>query len=220
LSCRVRPMYKEDIAQVSNIDREAFPTMWPPVNFQRELTNRLAHYLVVSDGTLPTDQSAENQCENVSERRSFWRKIFPFREKTKTSGFSLVKINEYVTGFVGMWLIVDEAHIINIAVREVCRGKGLGELLLISSIDTASSLKANVVTLEVRVSNSIAQNLYNKYGFNQVGLRKKYYTDNNEDALIMTTDIITTEAFKERFQKLKEAHFQKLKNIIYHVPFN
>jgi [ribosomal protein S18]-alanine N-acetyltransferase len=210
-------MAKTDIPQISTIDREAFPTMWPPVNFQHELTNRLAHYLVASDGTRVPDQPGDSPAVYPSATRSFWSVIFPFRAKPGTSAVP-PGINEYITGFVGMWLMVDEAHIINIAVRGACRGKGIGELLLISSIDMATKLKATMVTLEVRVSNTIAQNLYTKYGFNQVGLRKKYYTDNNEDAYIMTTDIITTEAFKQRFQKLKETHFQKLKDIVYQVP--
>jgi ribosomal-protein-alanine N-acetyltransferase len=215
LPCLVRPMAKEDIPQVSVIDREAFPTMWPPVNFQNELTNRLAHYLVACDGTKAQNQPEVEPIPTPVPVRSFWGFRFPFSRKPKTANIIPSRINEYVTGFVGMWMMVDESHIINLAVRGDCRGKGIGELLLIASIDTAASLKAAVATLEVRVSNTIAQNLYTKYGFSQVGLRKKYYTDNNEDALIMTTDIITSNAFKQRFQKLKETHFQKLNNTDY-----
>jgi [ribosomal protein S18]-alanine N-acetyltransferase len=218
LSCRVRQMAKEDIPQVSQIDREAFPTMWPPVNFQHELSNRLAHYLVVSDGALIPDAPEAGSTAISAPRRSFWSLLWPLKNKPDAAKIPSALKNEYITGFVGMWLMVDEAHIINIAVREVCRGKGMGELLLISSIDMADRLKSTVVTLEVRVSNTVAQNLYVKYGFNQVGLRKKYYTDNNEDAYIMTTDIISSETFKQRFQKLKETHFQKIQNIDYQVP--
>jgi [ribosomal protein S18]-alanine N-acetyltransferase len=215
LSCQVRLMAKEDIPQVSIIDREAFPTMWPPVNFQHELTNRLAHYLVVSDGTRMPDPSEVSPLAGKSSVNSFWRRLFRLKAKTQQSN---VHPAEYITGFVGMWIMVDEAHIINIAVRAVCRGQGIGELLLISSIDMAARLKSTVVTLEVRVSNAIAQKLYTKYGFNQVGLRKKYYTDNNEDAFIMTTDLISSETFKQRFQNLKENHFQKLKDINCQLP--
>jgi ribosomal-protein-alanine N-acetyltransferase len=211
-------MAKEDIPQVSIIDREAFPTMWPPVNFQHELTNRLAHYLVVSDGTRIPDPSEISPPAGKVSGNSFWRRLFPLKAKTKQSNLPPARISEYITGFVGMWIMVDEAHIINIAVRAVCRGQGIGELLLISSIDMAARLNSTVVTLEVRVSNTIAQKLYTKYGFNHVGLRRKYYTDNNEDALIMTTDLITSEAFKQRFQNLKEIHLQKLENINYQFP--
>jgi ribosomal-protein-alanine N-acetyltransferase len=79
----------------------------------------------------------------------------------------------------------------------------------------ATNLKATVVTLEVRVSNSIAQNLYTKYGFNKVGVRRGYYTDNKEDAFIMTTDPINAESFQNNFQKLKETHFAKMGKIEY-----
>jgi ribosomal-protein-alanine N-acetyltransferase len=114
--------------------------------------------------------------------------------------------------------MVDEAHIINIAVRETHRGKGIGELLLISSIEMANRLKARVVTLEVRITNTVAQNLYTKYGFKQAGIRKGYYTDNKEDALIMTTDVITSPAYVRQFLMLKSDHFQKFGQINYQIP--
>jgi [ribosomal protein S18]-alanine N-acetyltransferase len=72
--------------------------------------------------------------------------------------------------------------------------------------------------LEVRVSNKAAQNLYAKYGFREAGLRRGYYTDNKEDALIMTTDVINSTNFKALFQNLKENHLQKLGNIEYELP--
>ncbi len=218
MSYRIRLMSKEDIKQVAVIDREAFPTMWPPVNFQSELTNRLAHYIVACNGTVIENKAEERPNPEPATARTFLGFRLPFTSRPKPVITMVPTATDYVTGFVGTWLMVDEAHIINIAVRESHRGRGLGELLLISSIDMAARLKAGVVTLEVRVSNTIAQNLYSKYGFTQRGTRKKYYTDNNEDALIMTTDNISTSAFKEQFAKLKETHFQKLKEIDYRLP--
>lgn len=209
-------MSKEDIQQVSAIDREAFPTMWPPVNFQHELTNRLAHYIVACDGARTVINPEPPPAIQLVPVRSFLGLKLPFKSKSKVARDPTVI--EHIIGFVGMWIMVDEAHIINIAVRENCRGKGIGELLLISSINLASNLKASVVTLEVRVSNAVAQNLYTKYGFNNAGVRKKYYTDNNEDALIMTTDIITSKSFQERFQHLKETHFQRMADVDYRLP--
>ncbi len=213
-------MAKEDISQVSEIDREAFPTMWPPVNFQHELNNRLAHYIVACDGAKAVVQPVTQPIASLEPARSFWNFRFPFISRSRSGIANPPVRKETVNGFVGMWLMVDEAHIINIAVKGSCRGKGIGELLLISSIEMASNLKASVVTLEVRVSNTIAQNLYTKYGFNQVGVRKKYYTDNNEDAFIMTTDLITSDSYKQRFQKLKQTHFEKLNDIDYQLPIS
>jgi [ribosomal protein S18]-alanine N-acetyltransferase len=208
-------MSKKDVSQVTSIDHEAFPTMWPPVNFQHEMTNRLAHYVVACDGTriISNPEPAKPAIQLVPVR-SFLGIKWPFNTKSANSAVEAEKI-EYIHGFVGLWIMVDEAHIINIAVREACRGKGIGELLLISSIDVANKLKASIVTLEVRASNSVAQNLYTKYGFAKVGVRRGYYTDNKEDAFIMTTEIITSDSFKSQFQKLKETHFNKLGKIDY-----
>jgi ribosomal-protein-alanine N-acetyltransferase len=103
-----------------------------------------------------------------------------------------------------------EAHVTSIAVREKYRRRRIGELLLVAVIDLAGELKADVVTLEVRASNHPAQNLYAKYGFNRMGERRAYYLDrgpsgdSREDAVIMTTDNISSDAFQERFRKLKE----------------
>jgi ribosomal-protein-alanine N-acetyltransferase len=210
-------MAKKDIPQVTNIDREAFPTMWPPVNFQHELHNRLAHYLVACDGSKQVDSPESRPEIQLAPVRSFLGIKWPFGAKASSAGLAPTEVIEYVSGFVGLWIMVDEAHIINIAVRETCRGNGLGELLLISSIDLAARLKASVVTLEVRASNTIAQNLYYKYNFRKAGLRKGYYTDNKEDAFIMTTETITGAPFKQQFQNLKEAHFKKMRNIEYQV---
>lgn len=94
-----------------------------------------------------------------------------------------------IAGYAGMWLIMDEAHITNIAVRAPYRGKKLGERLLTELKGTAGVQGAKRITLEVRVTNYVAQGLYKKLGFQSVGVRKGYYTDNNEDALIMWADI-------------------------------
>jgi [ribosomal protein S18]-alanine N-acetyltransferase len=211
LSCRIRFMTKEDIPQVTAIDREAFPTMWPPVNFHHEIGNKMAHYVVACDGQKAvTNPPPALQLVPV---RSFLGIKWPFSSKTPMEN-PAEKV-EYINGFLGLWVMVDEAHIINIAVRETQRGKGVGELLLISGIDTAIHNKALVATLEVRVSNTVAQALYTKYGFQKVGARKAYYTDNKEDALIMTTDILTSDSFQVRFQKLKAEHFNKLASLEY-----
>jgi ribosomal-protein-alanine N-acetyltransferase len=215
----IRFMAKEDLPQITSIDREAFPTMWPPVNFQHELNNRLAHYIVICNGMRPVlkIETASSASAGPSHR-SFMGFKWPFFSKPKTSLVPAQSPIEMICGFVGMWLMVDEAHIINVAVKEEYRGKGIGELLIISGITMANKLGASIVTLEVRLSNKIAQNLYGKYGFKEAGIRKGYYTDNKEDALIMTTDIISRPGFKESFQKLKEAHLQKIGQIESDLP--
>jgi [ribosomal protein S18]-alanine N-acetyltransferase len=101
-----------------------------------------------------------------------------------------------VAGYGGLWMIMEEAHVTNIAVRAAFRGRKLGEKLLRELQRTAVVLGAQKMTLEVRVSNLIAQSLYQKLGFYAVGTRRGYYSDNNEDALIMWVDLVT--AVKDR----------------------
>lgn len=95
-----------------------------------------------------------------------------------------------ILGYGGMWVIIDEAHVTNIAIMPSYRGKRLGELLLRQLILAALAKGGEKITLEVRVSNKPAQKLYERLGFAPGGLRKGYYLDNNEDALIMWKDLL------------------------------
>jgi len=113
-----------------------------------------------------------------------------------------------IIGYCGFWLIFDEAHITTIAVRPEFRNRGLGEYLLQKMIEAGYAKNAKWFTLEVRAGNIPAQKLYYKYGFKSIGLRKKYYQDNDEDALIMWTENIWdtkyTNLLDELRQQLKE----------------
>lgn len=205
----VRMMRREDIAQIVEIDREAFPTQWPPANYRRELENRLAHYIVACDESKKVEES---EVEAAPEKGSSGlaakvRRLFNYNRFFGNEASPSTK--EYIVGFAGIWIVADEAHITNIALRESYRRQGVGELLLISIIDLAAELNARFITLEVRASNTVAQSLYQKYGFTQVGLRHGYYTDNGEDAILMTTENITSAPYQVQFQKLKQAHSRK-----------
>lgn len=90
-----------------------------------------------------------------------------------------------IAGYAGMWIILDEAHITNVGVLPQYRKKGIGEKLMIRQIKDSIVAGTVKMTLEARISNDPAINLYKKLGFVQVGIRKKYYEDNNEDAVIM-----------------------------------
>ncbi|HLC06047.1 MAG TPA: ribosomal protein S18-alanine N-acetyltransferase [Anaerolineales bacterium] len=91
-----------------------------------------------------------------------------------------------VVGFIGSWLIADEVHISTLAVHPSFRGLGLGKTLLEAILDQTARRGAEIATLEVRVSNTTAIDLYRKTGFEVVGRRPGYYRDNGEDALLMT----------------------------------
>lgn len=208
MSYLVRPMRHEDIAQVAEIDRQVFPTLWPPINYKNELQNRLARYFVVVDEA----RTVETAVAEVVPRPGLagWlargRRLF-----SHVSGNGPAPAGgQYLVGFIGLWLMADEAHIINIAVRESYRRRGIGELLLIRGIDLALELKASIITLEVRASNQAAQALYRKYGMTEVGLRRGYYTDDKEDAILMSTGDLNAESFRAQFWRLKRRHCRKL----------
>jgi ribosomal-protein-alanine N-acetyltransferase len=110
-----------------------------------------------------------------------------------------------IVGYAGMWVILEEAHVTTIAVDPSCRRRHVGERLLVALIEQARRRGARWLTLEVRKSNLIAQALYKKYGFREVHVRKRYYTDNGEDALIMWTGNLWESPFKERFEVLKSS---------------
>lgn len=204
----IRRMRKEDIAQATQIDREAFPTMWPQVNFHHELANRMAHYVVAYKELEAIPEPAKAVPEKgFSRLASRVKQLFG---ADRVSVLDKVAAAHYIIGFMGIWMMADEAHIINIAIREQHRRRGIGELLLIVGIDLATKLKANMITLEVRASNVAAQKLYAKYGFIEVGVRRGYYSDNKEDALLMSTEYFTSASFQTRFQQLKEARLKKL----------
>lgn len=105
--------------------------------------------------------------------------------KNPLAKYLVAKDNNKIIGFMGVWLIVDEGHITNIAVHPNYRGYGIGDLLIDGIINLCKNNNCIALTLEVRLSNIIAQNLYKKHGFIEEGIRKKYYEDNGEDAVIM-----------------------------------
>ena len=107
-----------------------------------------------------------------------------------------------ILGYLGSWFIVDECHITNVAVNPDFRHQNIASQLLKTLIDNCYEKMIKYITLEVRVSNIAAINLYEKFGFKSVGVRKKYYQDNNEDALIMFTENIWHEKFKTVYNSL------------------
>lgn len=94
-----------------------------------------------------------------------------------------------IVGFCGLWLVIDAAQITNVAIVEKMRGQKLGEALMREAIRISKETSMDVMTLEVRVSNVIAQNLYRKLGFQDGSIRKGYYSDNGEDALLMWVNL-------------------------------
>lgn len=199
----MRLIRKEDISQVTDIDHEAFSSWWPLTNYEHELENHMAHYIVACDDT---EEYVEEEPEEkgLSRITSKVKEIFNHNESIEAP-----QPQDKIIGFAGFWIMAGEAHIISIAVRGTYRGRGIGELILAHLIDLARSLGADVVTLEARVSNYVAESLYLKYGFKKVGIRRGYYSDNREDAVIMTTDTITSVPYQSKFKRLKQEYTRK-----------
>ncbi len=121
--------------------------------------------------------------------------------------FCAVDESGQIIGYSGCWYIFEETHITTLAVAPEHRRKSIGEALLVNIINDCRANKMKYITLEVRVSNTAAIKLYEKYAFTSLGERKNYYQDNNEDALVMWTENI----FYDKFSKVFEENIKQLK---------
>lgn len=126
-------------------------------------------------------------------------------EENRLASYLVARVGEQVVGYAGMWLMVDEAHITTFAVHPAWRRRRIGERLLLAMLELAISRQAREATLEVRVSNLAARRLYEKYGFRPVGIRPHYYSDDGEDAVIMTTEPLRSSAMRARLAALRAA---------------
>lgn len=124
--------------------------------------------------------------------------------------YSAFDTDNNLIGYAGSWRILEEAHITTLAVKPEMKRKKIGEALLNKILQDCYENDIKYLTLEVRVSNTAAIKLYEKYGFKSLGTRKGYYQNNNEDALIMWTENIFWDKFKLRYQE----NVEKLKNLI------
>jgi ribosomal-protein-alanine N-acetyltransferase len=188
---RVERMQLSDIEQVVEIDRASFSNPWTARAYDYDLRyNAQAHYIVARPQMAAA--GAVTRPGLIARIKEILTGVTPPRSAP-----------EPIVGFGGYWMQMDEAHISTIAVRSDVRRRYIGELLLAAMMDQAAEERARVVTLEVRVSNTVAQMLYNKYGFQTAGFRKAYYSNNGEDAYIMTTPEVGSAEFQRRFQELK-----------------
>lgn len=214
-SFRLDLMVPDDVPSVGRVERRCFPNPWPASAYRRELQDPVQnHYVVLRAIPAPLDNSdeaasAEQASNGLSPQRSLPRRsLLPLgigrrHEETQPARSTII-------GFAGMWLAFDEAHITTIGVDPDFRGQGLGELLLLSMFDGAIARGSNWLTLEVRVTNVSAQTLYRKYGFTVHGTRKRYYSDNGEDALIMWSRALTDEDVRAELQQHRLALSDRL----------
>ena len=134
---------------------------------------------------------------------------YAFRQEIQTNRLAhylVVRAGHETVGYGGLWLMVDEAHVTTFAVLPEWRRRGVGGRLMVALMEVALDLRARFMTLEVRLSNRPARELYGRFGFMPVGLRPRYYSDNGEDALIMTTDPIAEPEMTARLVELRKRY--------------
>ncbi|GAB5494713.1 MAG: ribosomal protein S18-alanine N-acetyltransferase [Phototrophicaceae bacterium] len=189
----VRYMNTGDIPQVMAIDAVCFNPPWPEQSYRFELNqSQVAHMLVL--------ETFEEQ--TIPRWRQWLNRLLGRQIKSEKKSI--------IVGYGGLWQVVEEAHISTIASHPDYRGRKFGELLLVSMVKRSIMLKAEYIVLEVRVSNSVAQSLYKKYGFEIHGTKKNYYQRDQEDAydmrLMLTDDAIAQ--VETLYQILcKQVHF-------------
>jgi len=196
----VEPMRIEHIPAVSTIEKLSFPQPWPQNAYRREITeNRMAHYIVARQLGMPHGDeqpvpppSASAQAQSGALIGRLSRLLRP-SEPARSAQLS--EELRSIVGYAGIWVMTDEAHVTTIASHPNVRGGGVGEFLLVALIHRGMEIGARWMTLEVRASNATAQNLYRKYTFKEMGVRRRYYSDNGEDALVMWTDALDSDSF-------------------------
>jgi ribosomal-protein-alanine N-acetyltransferase len=205
---RLRAARANDIEQLTELEREVFPTLWPPTNFAHEVKKATQAVLVVSVRSGTPSQVPSEQTGSLVERV-----VGGIKTLTKSGtasgtvyGAGGQRNGDRIAGWAIVWFVVGEAHIASIGVSGSDRRRGVGELLVLGTIDAATTNDCDELTLEVRKSNEAALALYRKYGFRVVGERKTYYVDDNEDALIMTTPDIREPKYAARLADLAEEH--------------
>ncbi|MCR4397901.1 MAG: ribosomal protein S18-alanine N-acetyltransferase [Firmicutes bacterium] len=167
---------------------------------EREREDSLTGPLTITEMTL-ADLDEVHQVEQQSfptpwSRKAFWCEL----TQNIYAHYVVARIDNVLVGYAGMWVILDEAHVTNIAVHPAYRRRGIGRRILTELMERAKSRGATRMTLEVRKSNEGAQRLYREMGFVARGIRKGYYADLNEDAIIMWKDDLCKP--KPRWQRM------------------
>ncbi len=211
VSYRIDPMRPEDIAEVSQVEKRSFTNPWPTSAYRRELQDVKQNHYIVLRAELDPEQVFDLESHSVLPRRLLFPMTFGRRTLSR-------KRTHPVIGFAGMWHSFDEAHVTTIAVDDPWRGRGLGEILLASLYDEAVRRGANWLTLEVRVSNEAAQALYRKWGFSKQGTRRRYYSDNNEDAYIMWSKALSDPAYRAEVEHLRRTVLERIPIPIVGLP--
>ncbi|MBN18381.1 MAG: ribosomal-protein-alanine N-acetyltransferase [Chloroflexi bacterium] len=187
---RIKLMKNKHIDDCEKLDKKIFNSNSSRTDFNKELNkNNTEYFILIMEDKI-----------NISLTLS--KVKFYILHILLKSFFSKYQTEFKIVGYIGLWYVLDEVHIVSIAVDNDYRSCGLGEFLMIGAIDSAINNSSELLTLEVRVSNHKAQKLYSKFGFKQKGVRKNYYLDDREDALIMTTESILNSNYQNLFDNI------------------
>lgn len=198
MSLNLRYMRLADIRQVAAIDVICFEPPWSYESYSFEITESDVSHMVVLEKLSDEAPPIPKQRQSLRSRLS---------DRLRGTSPALTGAGE-ILGYGGLWKIEGEAHISTIAIHPANRGHGYGEILLAGMFGKAAQLNAEFIVLEVRVSNTVAQSLYRKYGFNRVARKKNYYRGDNEDAWDMrvSLDRDTRLRFGRLYEKLRRQH--------------
>lgn len=221
-------MVPDDIPEVAAIERLCFSMPWPTSAYRRELKTPDSNRYIVARfvppdvatqlglqeprvGTItrlahPELASAPPSSGPAHDNgnRSLLSSLLPWLRGAEAGRSENGSKSPFpIVGYAGLWLMVDEAHVTTIGMHPDHRGRGVGELLFLGLADIALQMRAFRMTLEVRVSNLSAQALYRKYGFENAGIRRRYYSDNGEDAYIMWSQPVSSREFQARIARLR-----------------
>lgn len=195
-----------DVPVLEALEREAFPVMEIKTPFRREVKRDNGLYLVAVRTAGPRERPGDAREARRGGMARLWRRLVALALFERAVESPRPPDQDHVAGVIGVWFVLDECHLVIIATQLEERRRGAGELMLIGAVDAAVARGSRVVTLEVRASNEAARSLYRKYGFEDAGLRKRYYSDNKEDAVIMTTLPIQSAEYRTRFEALVRDH--------------
>lgn len=178
-----------DLAGVASVVIERTAEVRVPMQIDRMQVEDIDQVVELDKKCFPTPWSASAYSTEVHNSSAY---------------YIVARTGSRIAGFAGMWLVMDEAHITTIGVTPEVRGRKIGERMLVHLLDEAVHRGVRRATLEVRKGNRAAQTLYHKYGFRVVAVRKGYYTNNNEDALVMWVDDMWDVEFLKTFRMRKE----------------
>ncbi|MCC6704356.1 MAG: ribosomal protein S18-alanine N-acetyltransferase [Thermomicrobiales bacterium] len=210
-------MTLDDVAEVGRVERRCFANPWPQSAYRRELRYPEQNcYLVLRD--LTGDGRRAEHSSTATGWRGLTRIVSSLTRKHDDP-----PDRPGVAGFAGMWVMYEEAHITTIGVDPVYQGQGLGEVLLAALFEEAINRDAARLTLEVRVSNRVAQRLYEKYAMTVQGVRPRYYTDNGEDAWVMVSRPLRDPSFLALFDDRRRLLMRRMDGRLVdspHLPFD